>query len=180
MSLINKSQNMAAERGVGTLSVGLRSGVRLWLARVMHSSKVLMKVAQVALSREACRRNEHKCCRRSFQDPNVTLFRWKRRCATSTVGVASVSAGYCVWMVWTCWTRRSQYRRTSDIFVFRPSGPADTCRIASAEGQMCIYKSCQQCTNSVPLCLWPSSVPALEEPNATNHLCLSAAFTART
>lgn len=128
---------MAAERGVDTLSVGLGSGVRLWLARVMHSSKVLMKVAQVALSREACRRNEHKCCRRSFQDPNVTLFRWKRRCATSTVGVASVSAGYCVWMVWTCWTRRSQYRRSSDIFVFRPSGPADTCRIASAEGQIC-------------------------------------------
>lgn len=44
--------------GVVTLSVGLRSGVRLWLARVMHSSNVLMKVAQVALSRDACRENE--------------------------------------------------------------------------------------------------------------------------
>lgn len=60
-----------------------------------------------------------------------------RRCPTSTLGVASVSAVYCVWMVWTCWTRRSQYRRSSDIFVFRPSGPADTCRITLSEGQIC-------------------------------------------
>lgn len=44
-----------AKRSVITLSGGLSSGVRLWLARVIHSSKVLMKVAQVALRREACR-----------------------------------------------------------------------------------------------------------------------------
>lgn len=65
---------MAAESGAVTLSVGLKSGVRLWLARVMHSSKVLMKVAQVALSREACRGNVHKCCWTSFKDPNVTYY----------------------------------------------------------------------------------------------------------
>lgn len=126
---------MWAERGLVTLSVGLRSGVRLWLARVMHSSKVLMKVAHVALSSEACRGEEHRSSWRSFNNPNVTLFRG--RCATSTEGVASASAENCVWMVWTCWTRRSQYRRSSDIFVFRPSGPAGTSRIASAAGQIC-------------------------------------------
>ncbi|KAG7233021.1 hypothetical protein INR49_007561 [Caranx melampygus] len=42
---------------------------------------------------------------------------------TSEVGVVSVSALCCDWMVCTCWTRRSQYRRSSDIFVFRQSGP---------------------------------------------------------
>ena len=31
------------------------SGARLWLARVMHSSSVLMKVEQVALSKDACK-----------------------------------------------------------------------------------------------------------------------------
>lgn len=118
-------EKLAAERGVVTLSVGRRSGVRLWLARVMHSSKVLMNVAQVALSREACRRNRLRCCWGAFKDPNVPLSRGNGRRATSTVGAASVSAEYCVWMVWTCWTRRSQYSRSSDIFVFRPSGPAD-------------------------------------------------------
>lgn len=45
---------------------------------------------------------------------------------TSEVGVSSVSEVCCDWMVWTCWTRRSQYRRSSDIFVFRQSGPGDT------------------------------------------------------
>lgn len=44
---------------------------------------------------------------------------------TSEVGVASVSAVCCDWIVWTCWTRRSQYRRSSDIFVFRQSGPGN-------------------------------------------------------
>lgn len=63
---------MAAERGVVTLSVGRRSGVRLWLARVMHSSKVLMKVAHVALSREACGGDEHRSCWSCFKDLNAT------------------------------------------------------------------------------------------------------------
>lgn len=58
------------KRAVITLSGGLTSGVRLWLARVMHSSNVLMKVAQVALRRDACREmstrmaeapQRHKC-----------------------------------------------------------------------------------------------------------------------
>lgn len=53
------------KRSVITLSGGLSSGVRLWLARVIHSSKVLMKVAQVALRREACRgrQRESSLCR---------------------------------------------------------------------------------------------------------------------
>ena len=42
-------------RKIITLSGGLSSRVRLWLAKVIHSSKVLMKVAQVALRRDACR-----------------------------------------------------------------------------------------------------------------------------
>lgn len=34
------------------------SGVKLWPARVIHSSKVLMKVAQVALRRESWTKRE--------------------------------------------------------------------------------------------------------------------------
>lgn len=41
-------------KGPPTLSGGETSSARLWLARVMHSSNVLMKVEQVALSSDAC------------------------------------------------------------------------------------------------------------------------------
>lgn len=47
-----------AEKRALTLSGGRRSGVKLWWASVIHSSKVLIKVAQVALRREAWRKRE--------------------------------------------------------------------------------------------------------------------------
>ena len=79
-------------RGPPTRSGGAMSGPRLWLARVMHSSSVLMKVEQVALSRDACKPTHTGCvpitartgCDKSSQSPPFDLFlysiSWSDQC----------------------------------------------------------------------------------------------------